>query len=155
MRSCIILVRNLQHGRALISGTSLIMNSHCLIPEFRGTETSQRAGSSSFQDVQMNNVEIDQSVRNMSAVMKGDAWKHDKINPKDANWHLKPYYSRYCRIVVLYGCETWSLTLREECKLRVFENRILRWVFGPKRMRIGSGEGSTMRNFIVCTVHLI
>ena len=37
-------------------------------------------------------------------------------------------------------------------RLRVFENRILRRIFGPKRM--GSGEGFTMRNFIVCTVHL-
>ena len=35
--------------------------------------------------------------------------------------------------VVLYGCETWSLTLGEECRLRVFENRILRRIFGPKR----------------------
>jgi hypothetical protein len=35
--------------------------------------------------------------------------------------------------VVLYGCETWSLTLREECRLRLFENRVLRRVFGPKR----------------------
>ena len=35
--------------------------------------------------------------------------------------------------VVLYGCETWSLTLREERRLRVFENRLLRRVFGPKR----------------------
>ena len=35
--------------------------------------------------------------------------------------------------VVLYGCETWSLTLREERRLRVFENRMLRKVFGPKR----------------------
>jgi len=35
--------------------------------------------------------------------------------------------------VVLYGCETWLLTLREECRLRVFENRVLRRVFGPKR----------------------
>ena len=34
--------------------------------------------------------------------------------------------------VVLYGCETWSLTLREERRLRVFENRVLRRVFGPK-----------------------
>jgi hypothetical protein len=32
----------------------------------------------------------------------------------------------------LYGCETWSLTLREEHKLRVFENRVLRKIFGPK-----------------------
>jgi len=35
--------------------------------------------------------------------------------------------------VVLYGCETWSLTLREEGRLRVFENRVLRRAFGPKR----------------------
>ena len=34
---------------------------------------------------------------------------------------------------VLYGCETWSLTLREGRRLRVFENRMLRRIFGPKR----------------------
>jgi hypothetical protein len=34
---------------------------------------------------------------------------------------------------VLYGCETWSLTLREEHRLRMFENRVLRRIFGPKR----------------------
>jgi hypothetical protein len=35
--------------------------------------------------------------------------------------------------VVLYGCETWGLTLREEPRLRVFENRVLRRIFGSKR----------------------
>ena len=35
--------------------------------------------------------------------------------------------------VVLYGCETWSLALREERKLRVFENMVLRRIFGPRR----------------------
>jgi hypothetical protein len=35
--------------------------------------------------------------------------------------------------VVLYGCETWSVTLREEHRLRVFENRVLRRIFGSKR----------------------
>ena len=35
--------------------------------------------------------------------------------------------------VVLYGCETWLLTLREERRLRVFENRVLMRIFGPKR----------------------
>ena len=35
--------------------------------------------------------------------------------------------------VVLYGCEAWSLTLREERKLRVFENVVLRRIFGPRR----------------------
>ena len=41
--------------------------------------------------------------------------------------------------VVLYGYETWSLTLREERKLRVFENRVLRRIFGPKRDEV-TGE---------------
>jgi hypothetical protein len=40
--------------------------------------------------------------------------------------------------VMLYGCETWSLTLREEHRLRVFENRVLRKIFGPKREENGS-----------------
>jgi len=41
--------------------------------------------------------------------------------------------------VVLYGCGTWSLTLREERRLRVFENRVLRRIFGPKRDEV-TGE---------------
>jgi hypothetical protein len=40
--------------------------------------------------------------------------------------------------VVLYGCETWSPTFREEHRLRVFENRVLRRIFGPKREEDGS-----------------
>jgi hypothetical protein len=39
--------------------------------------------------------------------------------------------------VVLYGCENWSLTLREEHRLKVFENRVLRKIFGPKREEDG------------------
>jgi hypothetical protein len=39
-------------------------------------------------------------------------------------------------LVVVYGCETWSLTLREERKVRVFENRVLRRIFGPKRSEV-------------------
>ena len=57
--------------------------------------------------------------------------------------------------VVLYGFEIISLTLREEFRLTVFEKSILRQIFGPKGMRMGSGEGSKMRNFIVFAVHLI
>jgi hypothetical protein len=41
--------------------------------------------------------------------------------------------------VVLYGCETWSLALKKEYKLRVFENRVLRRIFGPKRDEV-TGE---------------
>jgi hypothetical protein len=40
--------------------------------------------------------------------------------------------------IVLYECETWSLTLGEEHRLRVFENRVLRKIFGPKREEDGS-----------------
>ena len=47
--------------------------------------------------------------------------------------------------VVLYGCETWSLTLREERRLRVFENRVLRRLFGPKRDEV-TGEWRKLHN---------
>jgi hypothetical protein len=47
--------------------------------------------------------------------------------------------------VVLYECETWSLTLREEHRLRVFENRMLRKIFGPKRDEM-TGEWSKLHN---------
>jgi hypothetical protein len=47
--------------------------------------------------------------------------------------------------VVLYGCEGWSLTLRKECRLRVFENRVLRRIFGPKRDEV-TGEWRRLHN---------
>jgi hypothetical protein len=47
--------------------------------------------------------------------------------------------------VVFYGCETWSLILREERRLRVFENRVLRKVFGPKRDEV-TGEWRKLHN---------
>jgi hypothetical protein len=45
--------------------------------------------------------------------------------------------------VVLYGCETWSLTLREEHRLRVFENGVLWRIFGPKRNEVTRGWKKT------------
>jgi len=45
----------------------------------------------------------------------------------------------------MYGCETWSLTLREERRLRVFKNRVLRRVFGPKRDEV-TGEWRKLHN---------
>ena len=47
--------------------------------------------------------------------------------------------------VVLYGCEAWSLTLRKERKLRVFENTVLRRIFGPRRDEV-TGEWRRLRN---------
>jgi hypothetical protein len=46
---------------------------------------------------------------------------------------------------VFYGCETWSFTLREELWLRVFENRVLRRIFGPKRDEV-IGEWRKLHN---------
>ena len=46
---------------------------------------------------------------------------------------------------VFYGCETWSLTLREEHRLRVFENRVLRRIFGPRRDEV-TGEWRKLHN---------
>jgi len=47
--------------------------------------------------------------------------------------------------VVLYGCETWALTLREERKLRVFESMVLRRIFGPRRDEV-TGEWRRLHN---------
>ena len=52
--------------------------------------------------------------------------------------------------VVLYGCETWWLTLREERRLRVFENRVLSKTFGSKRDEV-TGEWS----FMICVPHTV
>jgi hypothetical protein len=54
-------------------------------------------------------------------------------------------YRSIILLVVLYGCETWSLTLREERRLRMFENRVLRRVFGPKRDEV-TGEWRKLHN---------
>ena len=47
--------------------------------------------------------------------------------------------------VVLYGCGTWSLTLREKCRLRVFENRVMRRIYGTKRGMV-TGERRKLHN---------
>jgi hypothetical protein len=54
--------------------------------------------------------------------------------------------------VVLSGCKTWSLILREEHRLRVFGNRLLRRICGPKRDEVEVGEGCIMRSFIIHTL---
>ena len=58
--------------------------------------------------------------------------------------------------VILYGCETWSLTLREQRRLKVFQNRVLRKILGPKRDEITlNGENYIMRSLMICTPHQI
>jgi hypothetical protein len=58
--------------------------------------------------------------------------------------------------LVLYGCETWSPTLREECWIRMFENRVLRRILGPKRDKV-TGEWRKLHNeeLMICTPHPI
>jgi hypothetical protein len=54
--------------------------------------------------------------------------------------------------IVLYECKTWLLTLREERRLRVFENRVLKIIFGPKIDEVtGSGENFVLRSFMIGT----
>jgi hypothetical protein len=61
-----------------------------------------------------------------------DALPPRKETPSHIKYLKIEIYRTIILPVVLYGCETWSLTLREEHRLRVFENRVLR-IFGPKR----------------------
>jgi hypothetical protein len=59
--------------------------------------------------------------------------------------HLIKIYITVILPAVLYGCETWCLTLREEHRLRVFENRVLRGIFGLKRDGV-TGEWRRLHN---------
>jgi hypothetical protein len=53
-------------------------------------------------------------------------------------------------LVILYGCETWSLTLREEHRLRVFENKVLRRIFGRRRDEVTGGwRDCATRSFVI------
>jgi hypothetical protein len=52
---------------------------------------------------------------------------------------------RIYKTIILYGCETWSLTLREEHRLKVFENRVMRRIVGPKRDEV-TGDWIKLHN---------
>jgi hypothetical protein len=72
-----------------------------------------------------------------SRLKSGDACCHLAQNRLSSGSLSKNLKINICGIIILpavvYGCETWSLTLREERRLRVFENRVLRRIFGSKR----------------------
>ena len=71
-----------------------------------------------------------------SRLTSGNACYHSLQNLFSSSFLSKTLRSKMYRTIilpmVLYGCETWSLTVREECRLRVFENRVLKRMFGPK-----------------------
>jgi hypothetical protein len=59
-------------------------------------------------------------------------------------------------LVILHGCKTWSLTLRGEYTLKVFENRELRRIFGPKRNEVAVGWRKLHNGeFLTCTLHKV
>jgi hypothetical protein len=65
-------------------------------------------------------------------------------------------YRNIILLVILHGYETWSLTLREEHRLSVFENRVLGRMFGRKGVEaIQIRENCTMRSFTICNSHQI
>jgi len=80
-------------------------------------------------------------------------------------WLIERYRDKHIRFkiyrtiifpVVLYGCRTWSPTLREEVRLRVFVNSVMRKKFGPTRDEVTeSGEDYITRSFMIPTTHQI
>jgi len=80
-----------------------------------------------------------------SRLRLGNACYHSVQNLLSSRLLSKNLRIRICRTIilplVLYGCETWSLTLREEGKLRVFENMVLRRIFGPRRDEVTGNGG--------------
>jgi len=62
---------------------------------------------------------------------------HNRLSSRLLSKNLKiKIYRTIILPVVLYGCESWSLTLRKERKLRVFENMVLRRIFGPRKEEV-------------------
>jgi hypothetical protein len=85
----------------------------------------------------------------MSGLKSGNACYHSVQNLLSSSLLSKnvkiKIYRPIILPVVLYGCESWSLTLREECRQKVFENKVLRRIFGPKRDEV-TGECTRLHN---------
>ena len=70
------------------------------------------------------------SILEMHAIMHYRDFCHPNFSKKNSKLKI---YKTVILPVILYGCETWTLTLREDQRLQVFENKFLREIFGPKR----------------------
>jgi hypothetical protein len=92
--------------------------------------------SSSIQEHYLTNQSSSQE-EIKSRLKCGNSWYHllqNLLSPSLLSKNIKiETYKTIILCVVLYGCETWSVILREEHRLRVFENRVLRRIVGPKR----------------------
>ena len=97
-----------------------------------------------------------------SRLRPGNACYYSVQNPLSSRLRSKNLkiniYRNIILPVVLYGCETWSLTLREDTKLREFENKALRRIFGPKRDE-GTGDWRRIHieelNYLYCSPNIV
>ena len=84
-----------------------------------------------------------------SRLRSGNACYHSVLNLLSSRLLSKNFKIKIYRTIILpvvsYGCGAWSLTLREERKLRVFENMVLRIIFGPRRDKV-TGEWRRLHN---------
>jgi hypothetical protein len=121
--------------------TKYMLMSHC---QKAGQRHSINIVNTSFEDVAklkyMGTTLTDQNYMHKgieSRLNLGNACYHSVQNLLSSCLLSRNVKVKICKTiilpVVLYGCETWSLTLREEHRQRVFENRVLRRIFGPKR----------------------
>jgi hypothetical protein len=132
-----------------------------------GQKYSIKIANKSFEDVAkfiyLGTTVTDQNymyIANKSRLNSGTACYHSVQNLLSArllsrNLKVK-LYKTIILPVILYGCETCSVALREEHRLRVFENRVLRRIFGPKGDEV-TGEWRKLHSgsFIICTHHQI
>ena len=95
----------------------------------------------------MNRNSIQEEIK--SRLQSGNACYHSVQNLLSSNLLSKNIKTKIHRtiilLVVLYGCETWSPTMREKRRLRVFEHRVLRRICGPKRYEV-TGEWRKLHN---------
>jgi len=95
----------------------------------------------------MNQNSIQKEIK--SILKTGNTCYHSVQNLLSSNLLSKNIKTKIHRtvilFVVLFGCETWSFTLREERRVRVFEHRVLRGIFGPKRYEV-TGEWQKLHN---------
>jgi hypothetical protein len=80
-----------------------------------------------------------------------------RLNSSNACYHSVQnllFSSVLSESIKVYGCETWSLTLREEPRLRVLENRVLRRIFGPKRSEVTEGW-RRLHSEELCNLHCL
>ena len=112
--------------------------------EHAGQNNDVRIGNKSFEDVEQFRY-LEKTITNQNSIHKeiksilksGNACYYSAQNLFSSSLLYKNLKIKIYRTillpVVLYGCETWSLTLREESRLRVFQKRVLRRIFGSKR----------------------